>query len=141
MCQTLTMVQEAISDWVASHSASYPPTVINITDGEPTDGDPESLADSIRNLETSDGKVLMYNCHISSTPGAQVLFPSGDENLPDDKARLLFRMSSVLPDPIRNVAIAEKIKIGEAARGFAFNADLVDLIRFLDIGTRPTNLR
>jgi hypothetical protein len=26
-------------------------------------------------------------------------------------------------------------------RGFAYNADLVALIRFLDIGTRPSNLR
>jgi hypothetical protein len=31
--------------------------------------------------------------------------------------------------------------ITETSRGFAFNADMVSLIRFLDIGTRPSNLR
>ena len=38
-------------------------------------------------------------------------------------------------------AIGEGYPIGVDARGFAFNADLVELIRFLDIGTRPSNLR
>jgi hypothetical protein len=27
------------------------------------------------------------------------------------------------------------------SRGFVFNADLVSVIRFLDIGTRPANMR
>jgi hypothetical protein len=31
--------------------------------------------------------------------------------------------------------------VGAQPRGFGFNADLVELIRFLDIGTRPSNLR
>ena len=29
----------------------------------------------------------------------------------------------------------------DGSRGFAFNADLVQLIQFLDIGTRAANLR
>jgi hypothetical protein len=50
-------------------------------------------------------------------------------------------MSSVLPGNLCTAARGEGFVIGEQARGFAFNADLVELIRFLDIGTRPSNLR
>jgi hypothetical protein len=53
----------------------------------------------------------------------------------------LFALSSPLPDNISASAQAEGYPIGPGARGFAFNADLVELIRFLDIGTRPSNLR
>jgi hypothetical protein len=47
----------------------------------------------------------------------------------------------VLPEGIRESAQREGFKISDKSRGFAFNADLVELIRFLDIGTRPANLR
>ena len=50
-------------------------------------------------------------------------------------------MSSILPEGIRDGAQREGFPVSEASRGFAFNADLVELIRFLDIGTRPSNLR
>ena len=60
---------------------------------------------------------------------------------PDEWARKLFALSSPLPDNISASAQAEGYPIGPGARGFAFNADLVELIRFLDIGTRPSNLR
>jgi hypothetical protein len=31
--------------------------------------------------------------------------------------------------------------VSDGMRGFVFNADIVSVIRFLDIGTRPSNLR
>jgi hypothetical protein len=135
MCQALGVAHGIVSNWVASHPTSYPPMVINLTDGEATDGDPEPHGTAISGLATNDGGVLMYNCHISATEGAPIIFPSGEEMLPDQYACLLFRMSSPLPEKIRLAAAAER-NVAEGARGFAFNADLVDLIRFLDIGTR-----
>jgi len=63
------------------------------------------------------------------------------EGVPDEYARLLFMMSSVLPENLREASQSEGYVLGEQASGFAFNADLVELIRFLDIGTRPSNLR
>ena len=35
----------------------------------------------------------------------------------------------------------EGYALGVGARGFAFNADLVATIKFLDIGTKASNLR
>jgi hypothetical protein len=45
-------------------------------------------------------------------------------------------MSSLLPEPMRRQAQAKGYQIGSGARGYVFNADLVTMIDFLDIGTR-----
>ena len=75
MCQALTQAHDVLAHWLAQHPDSFPPIVINITDGEPTDGDPSSAADALRSLATSDGNVLLFNVHLS-TKGAA---PSTDE--------------------------------------------------------------
>ena len=139
MCGALTLVQQVLADWVANHLESYPPVVINITDGEPTDGDPVPIAAQIRALTTSDGAVLVFNCHISASAGAQVLFPNSEAGLPDEQARRLFQMSSELPAKMRAAAEADHMNVQTGARGFAFQADLVELIKFLDIGTQMIN--
>jgi len=85
--------------------------------------------------------VLLYNCHLSDVRAAPILFPDQEEGLPNNFARLLFRMSSVLPEAVRIAAEQERYRVSASSRGFAFNADLRDLISFLDIGTRAANLR
>jgi hypothetical protein len=45
-------------------------------------------------------------------------------------------MTSALPGMVRVAAKAEGFNLDPGARGFALNAELVDMIRFLDIGTR-----
>jgi hypothetical protein len=79
--------------------------------------------------------VLLFNLHLSSRQQSPIQFPESDSALPGEYARLLFRMSSPLPPTMRNMAVPE-FHLGENARGFVFNADLVSVIQFLDIGTR-----
>lgn len=141
MGAALDMACQLLSIWVPEHPKSYPPIVINITDGEATDSGPVPQAEALRNLATEDGNVLLLNCHISHQPTAPIVFPDDDSELPDDFARTLFQVSSVLPASLRELARGENMNLGPEARGFAFNADLVELIRFLDIGTRSSNLR
>jgi hypothetical protein len=136
MCEALRQARSCLERWVADHPQSFPPIVINLTDGEATDGDPAEPARAVTELATNDGNVLLFNCHISSTAGAPVLFPDSDEQAPDKFARLLFKMSSPLPPGLATGAKEDGFQIGDGARGFAFNADLVDVIRFLNIGTR-----
>lgn len=141
MCQSLNQAHTIISSWVSQHQNCFPPVVINITDGESTDGDPTSAAETIRKLEVSDGNVLLFNVHLSSTRASAIEFPDPQTRLPDSHAELLFRISSELPPYMRTIAQQEGYPALEGSRGFAFNADLVGLIKFLDIGTRPSNLR
>jgi hypothetical protein len=141
MCQAFAKAISLLESWVSQHQNSFPPVVINITDGEATDGDPSAPAESIKKVRTGDGEALLFNLHISSAASAPVEFPDSEGGLPDQFAQLLFRMSSVLPAHIRDQARNEGYRVTEGSRGFVFNADLVSLIKFLDIGTRPSNLR
>jgi hypothetical protein len=140
MYEALQYAERILKNWVAQHPSSYPPTVINITDGE-ADDDPMPGADAIRQLSTADGNVVLLNCHLSSRPVASIQYPDKPDTLPDDYARTLFAMSSVLPPPQVAAARSEGFAVTDHSRGFVFNAELTDMIRFLDIGTRPGNLR
>jgi hypothetical protein len=141
MCQALTQAQSVLQGWTSQHPHGFPPLVINISDGEPTDGDPSDPAQSVAQVSTSDGNSLLFNIHISADSATPIVFPHSEETLPDDHARLLFGMSSRLPEFLRTFVQQEGIDVSENTRGFAFQADLVTLIKFLDIGTRPSNLR
>jgi hypothetical protein len=141
MCAALDRVKTAVEAWVSAHPVSYPPTVIHVTDGESTDGPPAEIADRIQALSTEDGRVAFFNLHLSSSPAKALTFPDSDAGLPDDFARTLFAMSSPLPARLRAEAASEGYAVTDASRGFAFNADLVETIRFIDIGTRVGKLR
>lgn len=137
MRQVLTYARAVIARWLIEHPDGFPPIVINLTDGEPTDGDPLPAAEELKQLCSSDGAVLLFNCHISSLPGRPIQFPSSTDGLPDAHAARMFQMSSVLPPNVRSQA-AKKIgrELGEGARGFTFQADMAAVAQFIDIGVQ-----
>ena len=110
--------------------------MINITDGMATDGlfEPEAL--NLWRLASQDGKVLLFNIHVSARGEPPILFPGDDLQLSDDYARRLFSVSSPLPEAMLRQAQVLEASLEEGARGFAFNADLSAVVSFLDIGTR-----
>lgn len=136
MCQVLALAQKTIAEFLQRFPNCYPPMIMNITDGMATDGMPLQAAASLRGLASSDGNVLLFNAHVSSRPDRPIEFPDSEAALPDDFARLLFRMSSPLPPKIQDAAKGEGFPVGVNSRGFVFNADLVSVIRFMDIGTK-----
>jgi hypothetical protein len=136
MCQALTEATTALEEFTALFPDAFPPLVINISDGKPTDGNPELPAAKLRNLSTTDGNVLIFNAHLSSKEARPIEFPSQESELPDPEALILFKMSSILPPKLRDAALSEGFRVNDNTRGFVFNADLVSVIRFLDIGTR-----
>jgi hypothetical protein len=136
MCHMLYRAHEILSQWIAGHPRSFPPIVVHITDGESQDGDPIPYAEAVKALATEDGNVLLLNCHLSVTAAEPFMFPATEDGLPDELARVLFRMSSVLPEPFYRHAVAEGFPLRPNARGMAFNADMVCLIQFLNMGTQ-----
>ncbi|NMO15872.1 VWA domain-containing protein [Pyxidicoccus fallax] len=141
MCQALTRAAGLVGAWVREHPEGFPPIVVNISDGQPTDGDPTAIASELRGIRSSDGGVLLLNVHLSSHPAMPIQYPDAEAGLPDAHARLLFQLSSPLTPGMRSAAPEEGLHLSDAARGFVFNADIVSLIKFLNIGTRPSNLR
>lgn len=141
MSEALARARVIVEQWLSHHPGCFPPVVINITDGESTDGDPTSVADEIKYQTSADGAALLLNAHLCSRQGTPIAFPKSEEDLPTGQARLLFRMSSRLPHYMREMLTDEGHPTSEKTRGFVYNADIVEVVSFLNIGTRTNELR
>lgn len=141
MCEVFRVAAKELVEWCDTYTQSFPPIIINITDGEPTDGDPESLAETIKQISTDDGNVLLFNVHITQSSYNQFIYADSENQLPSENAKKLFRMSSLLTPYMQNLARNAGFSVNENSRGYCYNADIVSLINFLDIGTRAANLR
>ena len=140
MCAAFDRACRLAAKWCDAHPRSYPPTVINISDGEPTDGDPRNAASILGNIHTDDGEVLVFNLHVSSSRGGEVTFPS-DPSCLDEYGRRLFEMSSRFPPHLLARAKESGFKVGPDSRFFAYGAGAELATRFLELGTRPSGLR
>jgi hypothetical protein len=136
MMEVVKRAREIVERFLATYPDCFPPIVVNLTDGQPTDGNPLPEAKKLRDLESSDGEVLFFNAHLSSSPSSPIAFPSAELGLRDIFSQLLFRMSSILPARMLSAAKEDGYVVDDDSRGFMFNADMVSVIRFLEIGTR-----
>ncbi len=139
MCEAIAVAGQHVFEWAQGHQESFPPIVINITDGfvtdEPFDGASlKDWAQRLTTIATMDGTTLLFNIFLSPDPGS-VMLPATDAGLPSP-GPALFQISSQMPAPIVRNAQASGITPDPGARGFAFNADSNMLVRFLEIGTR-----
>jgi hypothetical protein len=136
MCGAFSLARQYIEIFLAQYPGCYPPLVVNITDGLSTDGDPTSAAEGVKALQSTDGNVLVFNLHISAKPNTPIEFAASEAALHDNYARLLYCISSELPPRLLDAARSDGLPGTPGTRGFVFNADLVSVIRFLDVGTR-----
>ncbi len=137
MVKALTLAKEWVEKWVDEHKSSFPPVVINISDGGATDGVPVDIAKEIMKLQTDDGNVLLWNCHLSEKTETPISFPMDETQIPEDKnARTMFAMTSVVPEPMVAIAKEEFSNVESGSKAYVFNANLEELIKLLDIGTR-----
>jgi hypothetical protein len=139
MCEAMSVAGGHIYEWASVHPDSFPPVIINITDGMVTDNPYQGTsldgwADRLKAIQTNDGHALLFNIFLSSDSSDRVLFPATPQGLPDPGPDL-FRISSLLPPPMIANARAEGMAAPAGARGFGFNADSAMLVRFLKIGT------
>ncbi len=141
MCGAMRVIAETVAEWCDSHPSSYPPTVVHVTDGQSTDGDPEDIAEAIKGISTNDGEVLLFNLHVDTESGDEILFPSSEDELPDEYARLLFRMSSRFPDHLVTAAQGMGYEVTGDSRFFAYKAGMDFIGHFFEIGTRASQLR
>jgi hypothetical protein len=141
MCGAMRIIAETVAEWCDSHPSSYPPTVVHVTDGQSTDGDPEDIAEAIKGISTNDGEVLLFNLHVDTESGDEILFPSSEDELPDEYARLLFRMSSPFPDHLVTAAQGMGYDVTGDSRFFAYKAGMDFIGHFFEIGTRASQLR
>jgi hypothetical protein len=141
------LVHGLLDEWMSEHHDKdcYPPTIINITDGE-FNGAPTSYvlqqATELKSMFTNDGNVILFNIHFTPSKSAdEVICPVSKDELGNNSyAKTLFDMSSLLP--LRyNDDIARNLNDDRKGRHVAMgvNADATALIKLMDIGT-PTNI-
>ena len=144
--KALDKAKALLNQWMKEHHDKdcYPPTIINITDGQFTQVTREQVvqqANELKAMFTNDGNVLLWNIHITPNHLEQVLLPIGKEELKGDKySELLYDMSSLLPTRY-NQAISDIRGDSVDSRhvAMATNTDMSTLIQLMDIGT-PTNI-
>ena len=141
MCEAMYRTAETIVEWSNVHMQSYPPTIIHVTDGQSTDGDPDPIAQELKKIKTDDGDCLLFNLHVDTGSAPSVLFPSSDGSLPDDYSRLLFRMSSIVPPHLLTVAKGIGYSVTEDSRFFGYKQGHEGIVDFFEIGTRASRMR
>ena len=87
------------------------------------------VAERLLKMGTTDGTVLLLNAHIADSTGQEIKLPSDEKGLPNEFARLLFRMSSVLPKPMLDAAINAGFAPSPGARGLVMNASAETLTK------------
>lgn len=131
MCAALQRAAELADTWATAHPDSYPPVVINVTDGASTDGEPTAAARALCEIYTRVGETLLFNCHITNSRAGKVEFPSSEVYVPRDSdglARLLFQLSSPIPEPARLTLMnTTQVRLEPGARGFIFNGDAASI--------------
>jgi hypothetical protein len=135
MCGAFDQAGRLSADWVGRYPDGFPPVIVNLTDGEATDGDPAVWASRLRSLSTSDGQLLLFNLSLSADTAAGGIFPSGTDGLGSAYAAKLFHMSSPLPPSMLDMARSQGIAVRPGAHGFAYNADIKALAAFMNVGT------
>ena len=142
MCEATRFATRLLEEWVSQHQESFPPIVVNISEGMSTDGDPREPAAAVRSLTTADGRALFFNCDLSYWQVEEILFPGPAPPLLPDAylGSTLFEMCSEIPDRLRDVAGKRfGLEIAKGARGLVCNADMVGLMHILrlvaDAGT------
>lgn len=140
MCRAAGEAKRILESWISSHPDAFPPTVIHISDGESTDGNPTDRLQELTELSTSDGNVMLFNIHLSAVKDVQsVSFIDSSDALPDAYSKMLFDTASPLTASQRSLAKEHGFNTSEDSRCFVLNGDLVLLVQAIDIGTRPSN--
>ncbi|HJT57794.1 MAG TPA: vWA domain-containing protein [Ktedonobacteraceae bacterium] len=149
MAKALQKACQVIQDWLRAEPKryhSFPPIVVNITDGEHNGtGDPVEEARRIREIYTNDGHALVFNCHLTSSGLQRLVFPRSVYEInaqitnPDERewARQLFTMSSMIPrSMVQRARTSYNARLDDGSHGFIYNASPSDLIDFLHWGTK-----
>jgi hypothetical protein len=141
MCAALRNAQLLATQWVATHRDSYPPLVINITDGKGDDGDPTELVHQLCQISTTDGQVLLYNVHITDLNYPPMDYPVNEDELPNDPyVKQLFSMSSIIPEPNRvNIEWMFEHPFPRKARGFILNGYATSIRCMFNFASMPSH--
>lgn len=143
MGEALDFAKQLIEGWISKKPDNPAPVIINVSDGMPYTGgnaieDAEkavSVANSIMNVNTNDGNPIIFNVHLGQPPFNESKFESSESKISDEEGKLLFKISSKVPETYRDAARKHEFVTSEDSRGFVSNAGPETLIKFINFGS------
>lgn len=141
MGEALKFAKQLIEGWISKKPDNPAPVIINISDGLPYEGnngdEPNktiTVGKDLMNVNTDDGNPLIFNIHIGDG-GQEISFEENANNLPYDEAKVLFEISSKVPDSYKEAARKHDFQVGADSKGFVSNAGPETLIKFINFGS------
>lgn len=144
MDQAFSEAKKGAEMFIKNNPNSFPPVIINVTDGEPNEwyqngnfDKTKKAAKELLGVKTSDGNAIILNAHISTDSGISLELPSSNKGFVDNPyANFLYEISSELPAPLIDAAVkAGFSNVKDGSKGFVYNADGTTLIRVLNFGS------
>ena len=124
-CAAFRLAAGLCATWISHHAQSYPPLVLNMTTGDPDDGDLQQEADALRRLATDDGNVLIGHW-LFTVDHNETLFPSSLNDIESEhRSNVLFNTASTLPAWWRYTLgeVRPELQLGETARFLVVNGN------------------
>ena len=138
------MAKDIVEKWIADKPNNPAPVIINISDGVPYFSGLDvsecmeqtiSVVNQIKAIDTTDGKVQIFNAMIGDGKETKK-FPCSVEELEKEEAKFLYEISTEIPDSYKSVGEMKfGMKIGDNARGAVYDVEGVDLINLIDFGS------
>lgn len=143
MAEALDFAKQLIEGWITKKPDNPAPVIINVSDGMPYTGGASiddvqktiSRANEIMNITTDDGNPLIFNVHLGQAPFNETKFSANENELEDEQGKLLFKISSKVPESYREAARKHEFITSEDSRGFVSNAGPETLIKFINFGS------
>lgn len=148
MYETFVYIKDLLSKWCddSFNRRSFPPIVINISDGCCSDAEDTELLDIAKEIEqigTKDGSTLIVNIYLANEQDDSecTLFPSVCDHFSHDHdCQMLYDMSSTLPQELEYIIDAMVGRNNTRQyKCFARNAALCEILNITDIGTEGGN--
>ena len=93
------------------------------------------IVDQIKAIDTSDGKIQIFNAMIGDGTRTKK-FPCSKDELEGDEAKFLFEISTEIPASYKSVGECKfGMAINDSARGAVYDVEGVDLVNLIDFGS------
>lgn len=143
MAEAFDFAKQLIEGWISKKPDNSAPVIINVSDGMPYTGSNSiddiektiSTANSIMNINTGDGNPIIFNVHLGQAPFNETKFSTSENEIADNEGKLLFKISTKIPETYREAARKHEFVTDVDSRGFVSNAGPETLINFINFGS------
>lgn len=81
---------------------------------------------------------LIFGCHIGNGRN-KCEFPVTEDELPDDQAKFIYKVCSIVPESYKEAARKLELNVSENSRAMVTNADPTTFVKFINFGSSGTN--